>query len=371
MSKHKAKKTVSAHKKRTGEAFFSWRDLSVGKAITLTAVVAVFGVLFVTAASLMLDFSYRRTDVTDVPDAELGIDPSWNGDKNGKVINIALFGVDSRSTTSFSGRADSIMVVSIDKVHNKIKVISVMRDSLVPIEGYSPQKINAAYSLRNGGPVLAIKTLNQNFGLNIRDYATVNFAGMADIIDAVGGVEIEITEAERINANKSVKEAAKKSGKKYTPIERAGKQILNGAQAVGYARIRYINTTDGETADFGRTDRQRYVMEQLFNKALTISMTEYPALIKTMLKYMETSLTYSDILDMAGVLTGDISFEQTRVPLTEYVISASFSVNGGSSSVYYNLDYAKKIINAFIYDDMPPEEYIRIHGIDKTGWYNG
>ena len=73
---------------------------------------------------------------------------------------------------------------------------------------------------------------------------------------------------------------------------------------------------------------------------------------------------------MAGVLTGGIKFEQTRVPLVDYVISAGYSVRG-SSTVYFNLDYAKKIVNAFIYDDIDPEEYIRQNGVDKSGWYSG
>ena len=111
-------------------------------------------------------------------------------------------------------------------------------------------------------------------------------------------------------------------------------------------------------------------MEQMFNKALKMNPSEYPKLIKTLLKYVETSLSYEDVIGMAGVLTGGVKFEQTRVPLVDYVINAGYSVRG-SSTVYFNLDYAKKIVNAFIYDDIDPEDYIRENGVDKSGWYSG
>ena len=371
MPKHGTKSSRPSVFVRAGRAvaaFFTTNRPSRGKAIALTSVVTVFGILFVSLASVMVSFAYRRENIGDLPDESLGIDTSAEAGKSKDITNIALFGLGSRSKTINRGLTDSIMVVSVDRLHNKIKVISIMRDSLVPIEGYRAQKINAAYAL--GGAKLAIRTINQAFGLNIRHYATVNFLGMADIIDVMGGIEADLTEAERRDANIHIRSAAKEVGAEYTPIEKAGKQVLNGAQAVAFARIRHVSTADGVANDFGRTDRQRYVMEQMFNKALKMSAAEYPKLIKTLLKYVETSLSYEDVIGMAGVLTGGVKFEQTRVPLVDYVINAGYSVRG-SSTVYYNLDYAKKIVNAFIYDDIDPEEYIRENGVDKSGWYSG
>ena len=179
--------------------FFVRHRPSRGWAITLVCITTVFGLLFIGLGSLLLQFSYNyNSSFEDKPNEELGIS-SEAADKPTEIVNIALFGLGSRTKTSFKGVSDSIMVLSIDKLHNKIKVISFARDSLVNIDGYSPYKINSAYS--KGGALLAIKTLNQNFGLNIRDYATVNFTGMADIIDAVGGVEIAMTNSERRDAN--------------------------------------------------------------------------------------------------------------------------------------------------------------------------
>lgn len=123
-------------------------------------------------------------------DGALGIDTE-NIVMDNSIKNLALFGVDSRSN-SFSGRSDVIMILSVDNRHGKLKLTSILRDSEVTIEGEGyrgyvnyTDKNNAAYSL--GGPELAIRTLNQNFGLDIRDYVTVNFAYMAAIVDAFGG----------------------------------------------------------------------------------------------------------------------------------------------------------------------------------------
>ncbi len=370
MSKHGTKQKAPSFFSRIGRgiaAFFTTNRPSKGKAIALTAVVGVFGLLFVTLASVMLQFSYNQSsNLNDLTDEELGIDTGKDSGKSTDIVNIALFGVDSRSSKSFSGNSDSIMVISIDNLHNKIKITSFMRDSLVEIDGYRPYKLNSAYAK---SATVAIKTLNQNFGLNIRDYATVNFVGMADIIDAVGGIEVDISERERVEANKHIKSASKEVGTDYDRIEESGLQTLTGAQAVAFARIRKVSTADGVSDDFGRTDRQRYVLEQLFNKALKLEPTKYMELAKTILKYVETSLELQEIIDLAGILTRKPTFEQTRVPMAEYVISPGFTVRGGST-VYFNLEYAEKILNAFIYDDILPEDYIKQNGVDLSGWYD-
>ncbi len=156
------------------------------------------------------------------------------------------------------------MIATVDKRHNKIKLASVMRDSYVPIDGYGKNKLNSAYFY--GGPELAIKTLNQTFGLDISDYVTVNFSEMAAIVDAVGGVEIDISEAERKDANHNMIEQAAMDGSQVDTIQKAGLQTLSGMQAVGYARIRHVGN-----ADFERTQRQRNVMQAIFKKGKEIS----------------------------------------------------------------------------------------------------
>ena len=140
-------------------------------------------------------------------DDSLGIDTK-NIVMDDSIKNIALFGLDSRNG-EFTGRSDVIMILSVDNKHGKLKLTSILRDSELTIEGEGNDgsylnyvdKINAAYFY--GGPELAIRTINQNFGLDIRDYVTINFANMASIVDAFGGVDIELTaeEVEAVNDN--------------------------------------------------------------------------------------------------------------------------------------------------------------------------
>lgn len=287
------------------------------------------------------------------------------------VVNIALFGLDTRTKNSFKGNSDSIMILSLDKKTGSIKIISVMRDSLVKIPGYDkPRKVNSAYSY--GGPELAVKTLNANFGLDISEYATVNFYGMADIIDAVGGIEVNVLQSE-INAEKginaNIKHQSKLEGVTPKYIQKPGLQKLNGIQAVAWARIRSVAAEGGEKNDFGRTDRQRHVMEQLFNKALSMNATEYPKLIDNLLPYMKTSLSVSEILDLSSIITKGVKFEESRIPHDEYIINANYNVSGAGSTVYYNLEYASKVLLAYLYDGISPKDYFEKNGVDKTSWY--
>ncbi len=335
-------------------------------AVLLAVMASLLAVLLVAVGVLFLLFRYNYNDISDLTESDLGITQDETDVTPPEVINIALFGLDTRDPKSFKGNSDSIMVISIDQIHNKIKLVSILRDSLVPIDGYNCGKINSAYA--HGGPELAIKTLNQNFGLNIRHYATVNFSGMEEIIDAVGGIEVDITEAERVDANKHLVLQAQVEGKKADKILKSGKQVLSGIQAVSYARIRYVANPNGSANDFGRTDRQRYVMEQLFNKALAMPVSKYPGFARSLLPYTETSLDIGTILKLAGILSKGVTFEQARVPDMSYLIDGNFMVRGGST-VYYNLDFAGAILHAFFYDDIPPEEYLATHEVNKSGWY--
>ncbi len=258
-----------------------------------------------------------------------------------EIINIAVFGVDSRDDV-VEGRSDAMMIVSLDMKHNKIKAVSLMRDSLVNIEGYGKYKLNGAYA--RGGVELAIKTINQNFDMNITDYVSLNFNQLAGIVDALGGVEVEITNAERKNANKYIKEMAREIGEKPEIIEESGTVTLRGYQAVAYARIRAIGN-----ADFQRTERQREVMQKLLDKALETSPVMYPTLVKKLLPMVETSLSNEEILRIVGMvaLKGKPSFEQGRLPL-----DGSYRTNS-TYAMAYDLDAAAEKLHSFIYDDVP------------------
>jgi len=174
-----------------------------------------------------------------------------------------------------------------------------------------------------------------------------------------------------LGLNGNVEEICKYKGldpSKYY-IKSAGVQHLNGVQAVAYARIRHAANAEGVNDDYGRTDRQRLVMEQLFNKAVKLGKSEYVGLAKALIPCSETSLSYSEIISLAfNILLKSPTFEQTRIPMFEYQMSSK-SVKGVGSCVYYDLNYASKLIKAFIYDDIKPEDYIAANGVEKNDWY--
>jgi len=334
------------------------------------AILLILGILFgIGVHYVKTNLSYNYNEIEKKPEI-LGFETV----KDKRIINIALFGIDTRTADSFSGRSDTIMILSINTGTGKIKLISVMRDSLVPIpkeSGTSYNKINSAYA--TGGPELAIKTLNTIFDLDISEYVTVNFYKLADIIDLVGGVEVTVTENEVDYVNAGIGEFYYTLGEKYPEfskkfIKGAGTQHLNGAQAVSYSRIRYTSNAMGTNNDYGRTDRQRVVMEQLLKKALAMEKKQYLKLVKPVLSSCETSLSYGEVIDVViNVLTDDPKFSETRIPQQEFLMS---SPNAGVGSVvYYDLNYAAKLIHAYIYDDIEPLKFVEKNGIEKNNWY--
>jgi len=348
-----------------------WRERKgweKGIMISITSLVLVVAIL---ATVLFTVFDYNYNEITSNPE-DLGFQQVIDE----KIINIALFGIDTRSQKSFKGLSDSIMILSLNTNTKKVKIVSVMRDSLVPINYNGKKTYNKINSAYNKGPEIAIKTLNTIFNLDISEYATVNFYGMADIIDAVGGIDAELTYNEVYGyhgINSCIKEICKKMGvpnSKYL-VKKHGKIHLNGVQAVAYSRIRYQTSIWGTSNDYGRTDRQRYVMEQLFNKAVKMEKSQYVKLAKALIPCSETSLSYNEIMSLAtSILLHSPSFEQSRIPLVEYQMGSK-SVPGAGSCVYYDLDFAGKLLHSFFYDDIKPEDYIKENGVEKNDWYTG
>ena len=207
--------------------------------------------------------------------------------------NVALFGVDSRDGNLGKGnRTDCIIVASLNNETKEIKMVSVYRDTLLDLSDGTFQKCNAAYSY--GGPVMAINMLNKNLDLDIQDYVTVDFGAIADAIDLLGGVEIEVTEAELPYINQYIPETAASAGKETAYIESAGLQLLDGTQATTYARIR--STAGG---DFTRTERQRTVIEKMVEKAKKADLVTINNIINKVFPQVSTSFTLSELLNYA------------------------------------------------------------------------
>lgn len=223
--------------------------------------------------------------------------------------NVALFGVDSRDGNLGEGnRTDCIIVASLNNETKEIKMVSVYRDTLLDLSEGTYQKCNAAYSY--GGPVLAINMLNMNLDLDIEDYVTVDFGAIADAIDLLGGVEIEVTEEELPYINQYIPETANSAGKSANYLSSAGLQKLDGTQATTYARIR--STAGG---DFTRTERQRLVIKKMFEKAKTADLGTLNAIIDKVFPQVSTSFTLQEILMYATAyseytLTGNMGFPE-------------------------------------------------------------
>ena len=211
--------------------------------------------------------------------------------------NIAIFGVDSRADDYGKGnRSDCIIIASINNKTHDVKLISVYRDTYVQIEGHGLDKITHAYSY--GEAPLAIKTLNTNLDLNIKEFVTVNFDSVSDAVDALGGIKMNITSAEVKYINGYIDETSKVTGKTSKHITSAGTYTLDGVQAVAYSRIRY--TAGG---DYKRTERMRDVITAMIAKLKTKSVSEINTIANKILPQVYTNLSMTDLLSMVPALS--------------------------------------------------------------------
>lgn len=262
------------------------------------------------------------------------------------IKTIALYGVDTRDSDSTSGLSDAIMIMSVNKKTGEINLISVLRDSTVEIEGYGESKINAAYSY--GGASLAVKTLNQNFSLDITDYITVNFAQLAVIIDAAGGVTLEITaeEAEQINKNLDDAADADMTTQEVEYVEVADQTVLlNGDQAVAYSRIRKIDS------DNARAGRQQKVLTALLGNIRSMPVWKYPVFIRKFFSVSESSLSDSEIMSFIPLIFKSFTINTYTVPDIEYETDLTSGYNSSSQWCwFYDLEGAAERIHSIIYE---------------------
>ncbi|ELC8374490.1 LCP family protein [Clostridium perfringens] len=285
-----------------------------------------------------------KINKVDLNEDNLGIDKDIDAklSKYDGITNIALFGIDA--TDGNAGRSDAIMIATVDKIHNKLKLTSIMRDSYVDIQGHGKDKINHAYAF--GGHELALKTLNENFDLNLKDFATVNFSSLPKIIDSIGGIDLDIRSDEIKYINDYINNLNALNKTNVNSITSAGTQHVNGTQALAYCRIRYTAGGDGE-----RTERQRIVLTKLFEKFNKVSPTKYPSILNDLMPMITTSLSSSEILGLAKTVSsmGGSGLEQERFPKDNY--SKGEMING----VYYltfDNNITVKQIHDYIFEDI-------------------
>ncbi len=276
---------------------------------------------------------------------------------------IALFGLDNRETNSYgSGNSDVIMVARINKDTKEVKLVSIYRDTFLNMadeddpDAYG--KANSAYAI--GGAEQAVRMLNKNLDLDIQEYAAFDFAAVADAVDILGGVEIEVASNEVRWLNGYCEETSKVTGKDYTPISGPGTYNLNGVQAVSYGRIRY---TAGD--DFKRTERQRLVLNKMVEKALASDVGTIEDLIDAVFPSVKTSLTKTELLslvkDAFSYRLGDTS--GFPFDLENVVVSIAYQRLRQDCVIPANLASNVKKLHDFLYEAGDYEVTPSVQGI--------
>ena len=261
------------------------------------------------------------------------------------IINIAFFGSDSRDLSNMdSGRADTIMIISVNPTKKSIKMISIPRDTYVNVPGYGNTKINHSYAY--GQEQLAIKTINSNFGLNITEYVTINFEGLINVINAVGGVDINISKEERDVLNEYLKDSYQIMGKEYVPMTEYGDVHLNGEQALAHCRDRYVGS------DFTRAERQREVLTEVMGKISQKSFGEMLDLVDIFLQQVRTNINVSEYLGLAASAFTNKDEYMNNI-ISAQVPSTDYGKGDYIDGVYYfvaDLDTCKKDMYEYIYN---------------------
>lgn len=339
----KIKGVFSRNKAENGEKMVRLKGdkvpMSKKKKIILSIVISLAAIalaLVIVAVSVATSYLNQVSRLSDLS-GDIGVNSDLPTDG---VQNIALFGIDSRNNDE-SGRSDAMIILSIDRVHNKIKMTSIARDSLVQFDNYQ-SKLTHAFGW--GGYALAVKTINKNYGLNITDFAYVNFHEFAGIIDYIGGVNIDVSASEMQVMNNKYTKYIREMGIDCPDITQTGMQRLNGGQALAYSRNRYTGN------DIERNNRQKEVLEAMFAEVKDVPLTKFPSLISKVMELCHTNMTNSELLSVATwALTKQPTTEQISIPTKE--LNAIGGIYDRYGWVYrYDMKQAAQVIYEFIYE---------------------
>lgn len=286
----------------SGKKKWSWKRNVPLFVVEILVLVAAIGVLYViTTTTNEIERTVMDTeDIVINEEVEETIIQEQNTEETVKskgYRNIALFGVDAREGNQLGkgSRSDTIIIASINMDTHEIKLVSVYRDTYLNLGNDSYNKCNTAYA--KGGPEMAISMLNTNLDMDITDYVTIGFSGLMDAIDALGGIEMEVTKAEIKHLNNYQLSMSEEMGLEYTPVTETGVQTLNGLQATAYCRIRY---TKGD--DFRRAERQRDVLAAMMVKAKDAPLSSLTEAVTAVLPSVNTSLNVNEILSVLGTV---------------------------------------------------------------------
>lgn len=256
------------------------------------------------------------------------------------IYNFLVVGEEAINTKG-NGRTDSMIIVTLDTVNNAIKLTSLMRDTYVKIPEHKDNRLNAAYSM--GGMPLLVRTIESNFGIKITNSAKVDFSSFKTIVDKLGGIEINITsdEAKYLNSTNYISDPSNRNLKE-------GKQTLNGDQVLGYARVRYVRSENGEQNDFGRTNRQRTILAEIFKKYKTKSPSELIESLEDILPLVTTDMNKKEIVSYAMTLFNHMpnSLSTLRLPIDNSYTGVSIR---NMSVLVINWEQNQQALTSFIY----------------------
>lgn len=259
-------------------------------------VLIIFIIFIVIVLGILSGYVYSKLGQLDYKEDELKEIEINEGVENTGYTNIALFGIDARSNEyKDDSGSDCILIVSIDNETKEIRLVSVYRDSYLSADGKDFYKITDYY--RKYGSEKTVNLLNKNLDLDISEYVTINFAVVVDVVNAVNGIEMDITNADTKYINPYINEIINVTGVKSEKITKPGHYNLDGVQALAYARIRYIGT------DIDRTNRQRIVLTKTFEKIKKMNIIQLNNLIDKILPKVQTTLSSNEIIKLAAGVT--------------------------------------------------------------------
>ena len=309
-------------------------------------------VLVLLAAGLFVAAKVGKIKRTDVSKGDIVI----NNDVDLKgYTNIALFGVDSREgSLDKDAHSDAILVASINNETKDVKLVSVYRDTYLDNTNGEFRKATECYYF--GGPSRAISMLNKNLDLDITDFVTVDFTAVADVVDALGGIDIDVQEDEIVHLNNYQVEGSQVTGKEIVPVEYAGLQTLNGLQALSYCRIRYT-----EGSGFKRTERQRTVLQKILEKAKGADLLTLNSLIDKVAGNMMTSLNNTELLSLVKDVASYNLTDQTGFPFN----LTTANLQAGDCVVPVNLEDNVRQLHQWMFGD---DSYQPSDSVQEISW---
>jgi LCP family protein required for cell wall assembly len=288
---------------------------------------------------------FQKIDFENMDETEAGINDDLDENTLATLegyTNIALFGLDNRSANDYdTGNSDVIMIASIDNKTKEVRLVSVYRDTYLAVGNGRYAKCNSAYA--SGGARQAVQMLNSNLDLDIKDYVCVDWAAMVEVIDDLGGLDLEITQAEMNQINKYKADVDKVTGKSTPNMTEYGLVHLDGTQATTYARIRKIAGDD-----FKRASRQRIVLQAILEKAKEADIGTLTSICNSVVDDISTSLSLSQILSLAKSVTSYSISSTTGFP---FELTTKTMSGQGDCVIPADLETNVRELHEYMFDD--------------------